>query len=166
MTMSSRIRSDVPIGLAVVAGLLLSAGPAAAQVQTEKLQVEAFIGELCTVTSASLNFGSAVNPDVNTDASGSIEIHCATETTFGVALDGGLHFSPFVSSRAMAGGANDLLYTLYKDAGRQTQWGVGETVSATIVGDESVPVYGRIPVQSNGHASGLHTDEVTITLVF
>jgi spore coat protein U-like protein len=164
--MSSYAWSNVPIGIAVVAGSLLTADSVAAQAQSEKLQVQAFIGELCTVTSASLNFGSSVSIEENTDATGSIEINCATETSLGVELDAGLHFSPTFGFRAMAGGGNDLMYILYKDAGRSTQWDPGQQVTATIDGPGSVPVYGRVPIQPNGHEAGLHTDEVTITLVF
>jgi spore coat protein U-like protein len=43
---------------------------------------------------------------------------------------------------------------------------VGEQVAATINGSGSVPVFGRVPSQVNGHGPGLYTDEVTITLVF
>ena len=52
----------------------------AAQAQSEKLQVQARIGELCTVTSASLDFGPGIDIEEETDAEGSIEIDCATET--------------------------------------------------------------------------------------
>jgi hypothetical protein len=56
--MSSRFRSNVPIGLTAIAGLLLAAGPAAAaeSVQGQKLLVQALVGQACTVTSASLSF--------------------------------------------------------------------------------------------------------------
>ena len=56
--MSSRAWSNVPIGIAAVAGLLMAAGPAAAQVQTPKLQVKATVGQVCTVSAASLDFGT------------------------------------------------------------------------------------------------------------
>ena len=61
--MSSRAWSNVPIGLIAGAGLLLAAGPVAAQVQSETLTVQARIGDVCTVTSASLDFGAAIDLD-------------------------------------------------------------------------------------------------------
>jgi spore coat protein U-like protein len=165
--MSSRIRSNLPIVLAAIAALLLAAGDAAAQIQqNQKLQVQAFIGELCTVTNASLDFGSAVDPDTNTNTEGEMEINCATETTFDIQLDGGLNFSPSIGARAMTGGGSNLLYLIYKDAARSVLWGANESVPATIDGTGSVTIYGQVPSQPNGHASGLHTDEVTITLNF
>ena len=165
MTMSSRIRSDVPIGLAVVAGLLLSAGSVAAQAQSEKLQVQARIGELCTVSSASLDFGPGIDIGVVNDAEGLIAIDCAAETAFNVQLDGGL--APgFSGDRNMSDGTSILQYLLFKDAARSQVWAAGDQVPGPASGTGTVPVYGRVPIQSDGHAPGLYTDEVTITLVF
>ena len=164
--MSSRAWSNVPIGIAVVVGSLLTADLVAAQAQSEKLQVQARIGELCTVTSASLDFGPGIDIEEETDAEGSIEIDCATETVFDVQLDGG-QAPGFSGERAMSNGASPpLQYFLYKDAGRSQLWGPGDEVPGPDGGTGTVPVYGTVPVQSNGHAPGLYTDEVTITLVF
>jgi spore coat protein U-like protein len=162
--MSSRAWSNVPIGIAVVAGSLLTADSVAAQAQGEKLQVQARIGELCTVTSASLDFGPGIDIDEDTDAEGSIEIDCATETTFEVELDGGL--APGFNVRNMTNGSQQLQYVLYTNAGRSEVWAAGARVPGPDGGTGTVPVYGRVPIQSNGHAPGLYTDEVTITLVF
>jgi spore coat protein U-like protein len=161
--MSSRFRSNVPIGLAAIAGLLVAAEPAGAQSpQDEKLLVQARIGELCTVTSASLDFGQDVNLGANTNGEGTIVIDCTIQTGFDVALDAGSH--PIGTARAMSDGSSSIFYTLYSDAGRQNEW----TVGALVPGEsgEPVPVYGRIPAQENGHSPGLYTDEVTITLSF
>jgi spore coat protein U-like protein len=64
------------------------------------------------------------------------------------------------------GGGAPILYHLFKDPQRAAVWNAGEAVAATINGSASVPVYGRVPSQGNGHSPGLYTDEVTITLVF
>ena len=59
------------------------------------------------------------------------------------------------------------MYHLFKDAARTQLWAVGEQVAGNDQsGTGTVPVYGRVPEQSNGHSAGLYTDEVTITLVF
>jgi spore coat protein U-like protein len=162
--MSSRAWSNVPIGIAVVTGLLLAAGPAGAQVQSQKLTVQARLGELCTVTSASLDFGQALNLAVNTDAAGTIAITCASQTALNVRLDGGLNSS--FNGRAMKNGSSFILYSLYRDSARAQLWDIGQQIPATINGSGTVPVYGRVPSQTNGHASGVYMDEVTITLVF
>jgi len=163
--MSSRAWSNVPIGLIGGAALLLAGGPVAAQAQSEKLTVQARIGDVCTVTSASLDFGASINLESDTDASGSIEIDCIAETALEVELDGGL-LPDFGGGRSMSDGASTLLYHLFKDAARTQLWAAGERVAATINSTGSVPVFGRVPDQVNGHAAGLYTDEVTITLVF
>lgn len=165
--MTSRAMSNVPIGLAAIAGLLLVAEPAAAQsVQDQKLQVTATIGDACTVTSASLDFGSGYDGSAPVIASGTIAISCVTQTQLGVALDGGLNGSGGAGIRFMAGTGNPLQYALYTDAPGSDPWEVGEVVQKTITGNGSVPVHGVIPQQTNGHGPGLHTDEVTITLNF
>jgi len=163
--MSSRAWSNVPIGLIAGAGLLLAAGPVAAQAQSETLTVQARIGDLCTVTAAALDFGPGIDIDTNNDAQGSIEIDCIADTTLDVELDGGQR-PDFGGGRAMANGESTLTYLLFKDSARTQLWATGERVEATISSTGSVPVYGRVPVQSNGHIPGLYTDEVTITLVF
>ena len=167
--MSSRFRSNVPIGLAAIAGLLLAASPAAAQsvesVQDQKLNVTASVAESCSVTAASLQFGE-FDRSGPVLASGTIEISCVTESNFGVALDGGLNGSGDNGIRHMAGAGNPLQYTLYSDAPGGDPWEVDEAVPVTIVGNGSVPVHGVISQQADGQSPGEHTDEVTITLVF
>ena len=164
--MTSRAWSNVPIGLAAFA-VLVAAGPAGAQVQNETLRVQARIGEACTVTNATLDFGQSLDLDANTDANGSIEIDCQSETPLGVELDGGLTPSGTSNRNMLQGGAGaPILYTLFRDSQRSVVWGAGDQVAATINGSGSVPVYGRVPSQGNGHAAGLYSDEVTITLTF
>jgi spore coat protein U-like protein len=139
----------------------------AAQSQAPKLLVQAIIGDACTVTAAALDFGAGfdgVNPIV---ATGSIDISCVAETTFDVVLDGGLHPTAVTEGgRQMAQGASQLLYILYTDQVDGNAWGTGEAREVTIDGAGSVPVIGKLPSQPNGHAPGLHTDEVLITLNF
>jgi spore coat protein U-like protein len=162
--MSSRSKSNLPIGLAAIAGLLLAAETAGAQsVQDQKLLVQARIGEICTVISASLDFGQDVNLGAATNAEGAIVIDCVIETGFDVALDGGLH-NAFGSGRRMSDGESNINYTLYSDAGRSNEWSPGELVPAE--SGEPIPVYGTIPDQVDGHSPGLYTDEVLITLSF
>jgi spore coat protein U-like protein len=163
--MLSRIRSNLLLSAAVLGGLSLSVNSAAAQsVQDQKLLVQASIGELCSVTSASLDFGGSVNVESTTDASGTIEIACVGTTSVGVQLDGGANGQ--FGTRNMSNGESFIIYELYKDSARSQAWVVGDQVTQSISGTGSIPVYGRIPDQNNGHAPGLYTDEVTITLIF
>jgi spore coat protein U domain-containing protein, fimbrial subunit CupE1/2/3/6 len=168
MVMSSRIRSNVPIGIAAIAGLLVAAGPAGTQaaqaVQDQKLHVQAFIGQLCTVTSAALDFGNGINTAVGAQATGAIEINCASPTDVSIDLNGGLRPGA-EATRAMQGDGPDLGYILYKTGFSVDPWIPGQPLTTNIGSSDSVPVYGVIPGQSDGR-TGLFTDEVTITLSF
>lgn len=161
--MSSRAWSNVPIGIAAIAGLLLAAGPAAAQVQDQKLLVQATVGEVCTVTAASLDFGTYAFSDIN--QSGSITIECLTPTALSVALDGG-QAGNGNGLRTMTNGSSQIIYGLYKQPGET--WNDGDSVPSPTATEHTVTVHGQIPSSLNGGAlaDGSYTDEVTITLVF
>jgi spore coat protein U-like protein len=163
--MTSRAYSDVPIGLAALAGLFLAAAPAAAQVQSEPLRVEATVAGSCNVTSASLIFG-AIDLGADNDADGSIDISCTTNTPFSIELDAGINDGSG-NLRWLSNGVSTIEYNLYQDSNRALAWPAGTPVSAPIAGTGSVPVYGTIPQNGTAeHGPGLYTDEVTITLSF
>jgi spore coat protein U-like protein len=162
--MSSRFSSNVPIGLAAIAGLLLATGPAGAQVQDQKLMVQARIGDLCTVNAASLDFGTYAMEQLN--KSGSININCITPTAVNVALDGG-HAGNGGGLRTMSNGGSNLIYGLFKQPGGAA-WETDQSVLSPSSANHSVPVHGQIlPTHNPGpFTDGLYTDEVTITLTF
>jgi spore coat protein U-like protein len=164
--MSSRTMSNVPIGLAAIAGLLLSTSPAGAvdKVQGQKLLVRAQVGDACTVTSASLDFPPYDGATVA--ATGGIVIDCVTQTTLGIKLNGGAHAHNGEGQRTMhhSGTGSPLSYRIRKTLGGNA-WETDETVTKTIT-DATIPVFGEIPGGQSPAASGLYSDEVTITLVF
>jgi spore coat protein U-like protein len=164
--MSSRTMSNVPIGLAAIAGLLLSTSPTAAvdKVQGQKLLVQALVGDACTVTSARLDFPPYEGTVVS--ATGGIVIDCVAQTTLGVRLNGGANAHNGEGQRTMkhSGSGNALSYRLQKVQGGNA-WLTDETVTKTIT-DGTIPVFGEIPGGQSPATSGLYTDEVTITLVF
>jgi spore coat protein U-like protein len=163
--MSSRAWSIVPVGIAMVTGLLLTAGPARAQAQDQKLLVQASVGEVCTVTAASLNFGTyAFSPITRT---GNITIQCLTPTALNVALNGG-QAGNGAGLRTMKNGSSQIIYQLFKDAGFGMTWDTGGTVPSPSNTSHTVNVYGMISTSQNPGplANGAYTDEVTITLVF
>jgi spore coat protein U-like protein len=163
--MSSRAWSNVPIGIAAVSGLLLTAGPAAAQVQTPKLTVRATVGEVCTVSAASLDFGTYAFAQLN--KSGTISITCLTPTAVNVALGAG-QAGNGNGLRTMKNGSSSIIYQLFKDSGFSTAWLTGATVLSPSNANHTVPVYGQIRTTDNPGplANGAYTDEVTITLSF
>jgi spore coat protein U-like protein len=163
--MSSRAWSNVPIGIAAVAGLLMTAGPAAGQVQTPKLQVKATVGQVCTVTAASLDFGTYAS--ALTNKSGSIAIQCLTPMAVNVALGAG-QAGNGNGIRTMKNGSSEIKYQLFKDPGFSQQWLTDATVASPSNANHTVPVYGQIsPTMNPGTlANGVYTDDVTITLTF
>jgi spore coat protein U-like protein len=166
--MSSRFRSNVPIGLAAIAGLLVAAEPGGAQVQDQKLRVEAFVGDVCTVETASLNFGEYIGGS-GLEKSGTIQIQCVTETDLQVALNGGLGTNNGGGLRSMKNGGSQLHYILHQDASRSNPWEVNEAVPASTDpnGAAQVTVFGLIPgVGQPPLVNGSYSDDVTITLSF
>jgi spore coat protein U-like protein len=163
--MSSRAWSNVPIGIAAVAGLLMTAGPAAAQVQTPKLQVRATVGQVCTVTAASLDFGTYASAQLN--KSGSIAIQCLTPMAVNVALGAG-QAGNGNGIRTMKNGTSELKYQLFKDSAFSQQWLTDGTVASPSNANHTVSVYGQIlPSMNPGTlANGVYSDDVTITLTF
>jgi spore coat protein U-like protein len=163
--MSSRAWSNVPIGIAAVAGLLVTAGPAAAQVQTPKLQVKATVGQVCTVNTASLDFGTYASTQLN--KSGSIAIQCLTPMAVNVALGAG-QAGNGNGIRTMKNGTSEIKYQLFKDPGFSVAWLTDSTVASPSNANHAVPVYGQISPSLNSGtlANGVYTDEVTITLSF
>ena len=163
--MSSRAWSNVPIGLMAGVGLLLAAGPVVAQaLQSQQLEVSAVIGDLCTVTAASLNFGAYSGAALA--ASGAIEIDCAVPTDLEVELDGG-QAGNGEGQRTMRNGADSLIYTLFVDTPGGTDfWETSNRVPAQISGSGSVPVHGTVAGFQTGIGAGVYTDLVNITLHF
>jgi spore coat protein U-like protein len=163
--MSSRAWSNVPIGIAAVAGSLMTAEPAAAQVQTPKLQVRATVGQVCTVSAASLDFGTYASAQLNKN--GSIAIQCLSPMAVNVALDGG-QAGNGNGIRTMKNGSSSLIYQLFKDPGFSQSWQTGNTVASPSNANHTVTVYGQISPSLNSGtlANGIYTDEVTITLSF
>jgi spore coat protein U-like protein len=164
--MSSRTMSNVPIGLAAIAGLLLSTIPAAAvdKVQGQKLLVQALVGDACTVTSASLDFPPYSGGFV--EGTGAIQVDCVAATNLGIKLNGGMNGGNGEGQRIMKNGSSTLIYQLFTDSNRSQPWLTNATTVQTTITDGTVPVYGRIAGGQAVGASGLYKDEVTITLVF
>lgn len=164
--MSSRTRWNFLLGAAALGGLALNVSSVAAQsVQTQKLRVEASVGDVCSVTAASLDFGSEYDASAVVNATGSIEINCLVPTTLDVALDGGQQGNGG-GQRTMSNGSATLAYILFTNAPSGDAWETDEAVEATITGTQSVPVYGSVPASQSITADGLYSDEVTITLIF
>ncbi|MBC3918402.1 spore coat U domain-containing protein [Undibacterium sp. CY18W] len=139
-----------------------------AATSTGSLSVSSTVLAACSVTGASLAFGSYTNAQI--DNSAAVSVTCTNGTSYNVGLDAGGGSGATMASRKMTGSVSGTLsYSLYKDAGRSTVWGntVGsDTAIGTGTGSaQSMSVYGRVPSGQNVDA-GVYSDTVTVTLTY
>lgn len=144
--------------------------PAFASTATGTLNVSMTIQSSCTLTSSSVvAFGTAGVLTANTDATGSLMVHCTNTTPYTVALDAGGGSGATTAVRRMTASSVTLNYALYRDSARSQIWG-NTTGTDTIAGtgngnDQTLTVYGRVPVQTTP-AAGTYTDTVNVTITY
>jgi len=159
--------------LTVACCLLLSAWSAWAGTATNNLTVQATVVSNCTVTAATLNFGTTITATIgsNIDVSTQFNVTCANTVPYTVDLGLGAGPSPTFASRQMKQAANTLNYSLYLDNARTQVWGDGVTAgtvhaSGTGTGAaQPLTVFGRLFPQSAA-TTGLYSDTVVITVNF
>jgi spore coat protein U domain-containing protein, fimbrial subunit CupE1/2/3/6 len=125
----------------------------------------------CTVAAGSLAFGNYAAADASpTDATSTINVTCTNDTSYTVALDGGVTESN-VAARAMSDGASHTLpYQIYTDASHATVWGDGTGTSQTQSGtgsgvQQALTAYGRVP-QAQFVSAGNYSDTVTVSVSY
>ncbi|MGE3294284.1 MAG: spore coat U domain-containing protein [Geminicoccaceae bacterium] len=155
--------------MAVALGLLLvQLAPAEAGTLTSTLAVTVVVQPACTVSGATLDFGSYTSGQP-TDLNGFAQIaysNCpAGQLRF--QLDGGGSGSP--TARRLSNGSGGLLaYGIYRDSARTQVFGQGANsrlVTLAAAGSGNVSVYGKIPA-GQSVAAGTYSDTVVITLDF
>ncbi len=172
MPTTIRLRSFrlVPLTLA----LALQANAAFAASATGNLTVSATVVSACSVSAATLNFGSAIDPtsaSLPLDTSTTMTVMCTATTPYSIALNAGANAggASNFSSRAIKNGSHTLGYQLYLDPTRTTVWGDG-TASSLLPGvgigsNQTLTLYGRLPSLS-GAVPGTYTDTVTVTISY
>ena len=163
---SGRVTTALIGGLvmAALSGTTLFAGTS-----TATLTVTATVAAECTVTGATLAFGSYSTLSAsNLDQSTTFSVACTTGTAATIGMDLGGHATG--ATRRLANAGSGLLtYELYSNAGRTTVWGTsgGGLVNYTATSNaaQSFTVYGRIPGSQNVE-TGSYSDSVTITVTF
>lgn len=163
-------------GAAAVLTAALATAPdnAAAGTDTDTITVQATVGNSCTISGGTLNFG-AYDPFAGTanDNTMNLTVRCTQGAATWVGLDNGVNGGG--TSRVMVAGAETLNYELYREAGRSTVWGVNDPLTATTSlgvshtgtgADAAVTVYGRIPAGQTGADAGNYSDTVTATINF
>ncbi|MCU0820513.1 MAG: spore coat U domain-containing protein [Beijerinckiaceae bacterium] len=130
--------------------------------------VSAVVPNRCLVTGNALAFGAVNALATQVDATTNLSVTCSTALPFNIGMGAGLN-SLGPTARRMAAGGSFINYLVYRDAARTAVWGatIGtNTFSGTGTGATvSVPVYGRVPVQTTP-PPGTYSDTVVITVTY
>lgn len=145
---------------------------AAVGAETTTFAVTVQFAPSCTVSAASLNFGSNIPTPVTAPvySTSAITAVCSASVPYLVQLGAGTGPSATPAMRQMTTGTNLLNYTIYEDAARTRVWGDGTagTVVSAMTGTgaaQTLTAFGTIPA---GQAPGIgaYTDTVSVTVVF
>lgn len=163
------------IKTAALTAAMVSAGVAFSSAQaattTTTMPVTITLIKACSVSAATLNFGSSVgllSSAVN--QSTTLSVTCTKNAAYNIGLDAGQNGGGNVNARAMKSGAGDTVsYQLYSDSGNTTVWGntIGtNTVASNGTGTaQSFTVYGQVPAQTTPPAA-TYNDNVTVTVTY
>lgn len=162
----------------LIAAALATAGvaaPAFAATDTAQFQVQIVITESCdiqAVSASNIDFQTqARGTGAPVDAQGTLQVNCTSGTPYTIGLNAGANSTGATASadnRRMANGTSFVPYGLYRDAGRTLFWGnvIGtDTVAGTgNAGNQSIPVFGRVP--STNAPAGTYVDTVIATVTY
>ena len=165
---------NLNISLAFLGLLAVSTPALAAGTSTASLPVSATFTTQCTVTGASLIFGTAIPSPVNANIDPlpiNITATCSVNTDYTIGLGMG-SYTPADGcggERRMAGPGGAVRYGLYTDATRFNSWGNGDTTCPNIsIGKgnglaQTIPVYARL-FAGQTPAPGGYADTVQVTI--
>ena len=152
------------IAVTSIATLALGWGSLAIAQDSDNFEVTAEVIGVCEITAGNaLAFGD-YNPVTGTAVDGSTTI----SGTCSNGMDGtgvGLASTGIMSG----GGANDLTYGLFQEAGRTTDWGDSELERQSVAADgtaQVMTVYGRINAGQTTAPIGSYAETVTATVYF
>lgn len=157
------------VGLGAAAAVVGLSVVAQAATKTTTFTVSLTITADCTVSAANLTFPSSGVLSANVDQTSNVSVTCTNTTPYNVGLDKGVNGANVTSRLLNAGGAENVSYALYRDAGRSQNW--GETIGTDTVSDtgngsaKTHTVYGRVPTQTSP-SPGTYTDTITVTVTF
>ncbi len=124
---------------------------------------------ICSVSAATLSFGSAGVLSAALDGTTSLTTTCSAATPYTIGLDGGNAGASDPTRRKMSYGGSQITYGLYQNTARSQPWGSTNgtnTVSGTGSGSgQPITVYGRVPAQTTP-APGTYSDSIIATLTY
>jgi spore coat protein U-like protein len=132
--------------------------------------VTAAVQNKCTVTAATLDFGTPVGLlTAAIQGTSTVTVTCASGTAYNVGLDGGQNSGNDINARKMVLGVNSVGYQLYRDSGRTQVW--GNTIGTNTVAGlgngsaQNLTVYGQVPAQPTPPA-GTYQDTVVVSVTY
>ncbi len=156
------------IALALATYIMMIA-PAKADVMTTTFNVSANILSPCSVFATDMDFGD-VTLSVGAKATSSITVACSSPVSGYVHIGGGLNFTSDRNVHQVIGSNTYLVsYKLFIDLGETEEFlnsttiGVGGVALSGTMFEETIPVYGSIPVQGS-QPGGLYTDTVQVVV--
>jgi spore coat protein U-like protein len=161
---------------AMVAGSFVASGGAQAGTVTANMPVQMVIAASCTVSAATLNFGTQTLIDIGSDidTSANLTVTCTNEAPYYIQLNAGLNDGAAgINARKMKIGATSdtVNYQLYRDSGRTQVWGITNGGGSPDVysdmgnGDaQIIPVFGRVPTGQTNPKIGTYNDTITVTV--
>ncbi len=133
------------VAVALLVSVVAMAGAAMAATVTSAISVSATVQASCAITTpaTALAFGpyDPLSP-TPTDTAGQVDFRCTRNT---------LYWTYIAGSRTMTDGTDTLNFEVYSDAGRSTVYpstkaGAGAGTTSASNNPQTVPYYGRIPV--------------------
>jgi spore coat protein U-like protein len=162
MTMAEARDFRLVFGTIGMVGTMALSAPAMAQ-STDNLVVQATVGGECSVTGATLDFGSYSGTEKDVDVP--ISFNCNSPSNVIIQLDGGTTGDPNGRQMFNADNTGNINYQLHQTAARNKIWGGLPIEAQTFNGVTSgnPQVFGRI-LGSQTPPAGSYTDTVLITL--
>lgn len=144
-------------------------GACTANGTSPSFNVTATITPSCTLDVAPLSFGSMESLAQAVDAQTAITANCTNAISYTITLgpgNGSGVTDP--AARKMTKGSDTITYGIYRNSSRTDVWGDGASTDYEGTGNgsaQSIPVYGRIPVQETPPA-GTYNDTVVVTITY
>jgi len=150
------------LGSISVAGAMTLGASAIAQ-DTDNLTVLANVGGECSVTGATLDFGSYSGTEKDVEIP--ISFSCNAPSNIAISMDGGTTGDPSNRQMFNEGNTSQILYQLFRDPARTQFWGVFPNDSADFTNAQTgtPTVFGRIDA-GQAPLPGSYSDTVLITL--
>lgn len=134
--------------------------------------VTANVAASCTISGATLDFGTFNALGGNVDATSTLSATCTNGSAYTIGLNAGTGADATTTARKMthSNGTNTLNYSLSATSLGGANWGaVGEAGVSAGTGSGStqeITVYGRIPSGQTGAIAGAYSDIITATIDF